>query len=542
MPVTPFPQKRIYNTDYRSLSWYLASRAAVITFLLGGASFFYLRGSVSNSAVIPLLILIGVSYAQALCSALLLRFVRRLYLFAQVQIVWDLLFVTAMILLTGGVESVFSFAYLLVIISASFLLSRRQTVFAAASAAILLGGILDLQYFNYLHQLHLYRSVSDGTFLSAVFVHVVAFLLTAVLSGTLADRWRSSEAELAKKKTDLAELEILNQTILAHISSGLMLVSSEGRIVSFNRAATEITGLSLKQVANQRVESFFSELPLIHSGEYNLVSRAEGGFDKENGERLVLGYATTLAKGRNSEDLGLLVTFQDLTQLKKVEEELQRTDRLAAIGRLASGMAHEIRNPLASISGSIQLLLEAEHVAQEDRRLMGIVVREADRLSGLLTDFLTFARPKWPEKKAVEICSVLDELVEILAGDARFREVVIRKNYPEKAVFQLDRGQVWQILWDLSINASEAMQGKGELHFSVNAVQRAVTVEDNGPGISEKIRSQIFDPFFSTKERGTGLGLATVYSVVDAHGGRIDVSPGELGGARFSLIFPDSEG
>lgn len=538
MPLLQRDQKVSFVTDYRSLTWYLASRAAVITFLLGGVSFFYLRGNVETSAVVPLLILIGVSYAQALCSALLLRLVRqRINLFAQAQIVWDLLFVTALILLTGGVESVFSFAYLLVIVSASFLLPRRQTVFAAASAAILFGGILDLQYFEYLHRLNLYRSVTAGNFLSAVFVHVVAFLLSAALSGTLAERWRASEAELVRKKIDFAELEKLNRTILAHISSGLMLIGPTGRILSFNRAAEEITGLLFEDVYGLQVQWYFPKLPLYHGEDYNIVNRAEAVFDKRSGERLSLGYATTVAKGHDAEDLGLLVTFQDLTQLKKVEEELQRADRLAAVGRLASRMAHEIRNPLASISGSVQLLMEAEHIAREDRRLMGIVVKEADRLSCLLTDFLTFARPKPPQKEMVDLCSVLDELVDIFAGDQRFQRVEISIDCREPAVLLLDRGQIWQVLWDLAINAAEAMPEGGSVQIVFDAVRKQVVVQDNGPGVPEDILSDIFDPFFSTKEKGTGLGLASVYSIMEAHGGRVTVSNSDSGGARFVLDF-----
>lgn len=541
----PLSQQRLiqmYKTDYRSLTWYLACRAAVITFLLGGAAVFYLRESVETSTVVPILFLIGVSYVQALVSALLLRIVRRLNLFAQVQIVWDLLFVTALILLTGGVESVFSFAYLLVIVSASFLLSRRQTVFAAASAAILFGGLLDLQYFNFLTQLGLYRSVSDGTFLSAVFVNVVAFLLTSVLSGTLAERWRSSEVELARKKHDFAELEKMNRTILSHINSGLMMLSPEGMIRSFNRAATEVTGYSLEEVYGRDVNVFFPELHLLQEGQLALYSRAEGKFVSKNNERMILGYATTRVQGRHGDVVGMLVTFQDLTQLKQVEADLQRADRLAAVGRLASGMAHEIRNPLASISGSVQLLMEAEHVSQEDHRLMGIVVKEAERLSGLLTDFLTFARPPVPRKETVNVASVLNELVDMLMADRRFAEVRLHKHFPEQVEMFLDRGQVWQVLWDLAINAAEAMDGRGELYFSVDAELGTISVEDTGPGIAEEIRNKIFDPFFSTKEKGTGLGLASVYSVIDAHGGKIDVSPGEFGGARFVLYFAAAEG
>lgn len=542
MSLAQLGQRESQKTDYRSLTWYLACRAAVITFLLGGAAIFYLRGNVETSAVVPLLLLIGVSYAQALGSALLLRFINKLNLFAQVQIVWDLLFVTALILLTGGVESVFSFAYLLVIVSASFLLSRRQTVFAAASAAILFGGILDLQYFNYLHQLKLYSGVSADTFLSSVFVHVVAFLLTSFLSGTLADRWRRTEAELVRQKIDFAELEKMNQTILAHINSGLMMLSSEGMIRSFNRAASEVTGYPLEEVYGRAVTEVFPGLQLFQNGKLALYHRAEGLFVNKDDERIILGYSTTVARGRYGEEIGMLVTFQDLTQLKKIEAELQRADRLAAVGRLASGMAHEIRNPLASISGSVQLLMEAEHINRDDHRLMGIVVKEAERLSGLLTDFLTFARPPIPRKEKINVGAVLDELVDMLAADKRFADVVIKKNYPEKVTILLDRGQIWQVLWDLAINATEAMEGRGELHFSADAELATIGVEDTGIGISEEIKNRIFDPFFSTKEKGTGLGLASVYSVVEAHGGKIEVDASELGGARFVLNFTASEG
>jgi len=537
MPLLSQNLKPEFKTDYRSLTWYLACRAAVITFLLGGAAIFYWRGKVESDVVVPLLVLVGVSYAQALASALLLRLIRRHGLFTQIQIVWDLVFVTVLVLLTGGVESFFSFAYLLVIVAASFLLSRRQTVFAAASAAILFGGILDLQYFLYLQKFGLDRNVSDGDFLSAVLVHVFAFFLTAVLSGTLADRWRKSEAELARKKVDFAELEKLNRTILAHINSGLMLVAPDTRIKTFNRAASEITGLSFEEVYNQPVNLYFPELPLFRDGEYVEAKRAEAGFVKPSGEKQILGYASAVAKGHEGEDIGLLVTFQDLTQLKNVEEDLKRADRLAAVGRLASGMAHEIRNPLASISGSVQLLLEAEHVSSEDRRLMGIVVKEAERLSGLLTDFLMFARPKLPEKRDVDICIVIDELMEMIGNDPRFQQVEIEVECPDEKILSIDHGQVWQVLWDLVVNAAEAMNGQGLLRVFVTPETGDICVEDNGPGIDDDILDRIFDPFFSMKEKGTGLGLASVYSVMEAHGGKVTVGRSDLGGAKFCLVF-----
>jgi len=528
------------NTDNRSLTWYLICRTAVITFLLGGAAIFYLNGSVNRSLIPPLFILIAISYAEALVSALLLKKITNTSFFTQLQIVWDLLFVSALILLTGGVESVFSFAYLLIIISASFLLSRRLTVLAAACAVILFGGILDLQFFNYLHFLNLPRSASDGTFFSALFVHAVAFFLTAVLSGTLADRWRQSEEQLQRKTIDYDELEKMNRTILSHISSGLMLINPNGRIRSFNRAATTITGLSLQDVYDQDAAQKFPGLLVGSTAASTPLRRSEGFFINSAGEKLILGYATTPAKGNQGETLGVLVTFQDLTQLKKIEEELKRTDRLAAVGRLAAGMAHEIRNPLASISGSVQLLMEAEHAQADDLRLMGIVVKEADRLNDLLTDFLGFARPKKLQKEPINVASVLNQLTDMLVTDPRFNNVDIVKNYPDECTIFLDQRQILQALWDLAINSVEAMQGQGQGQLIFGTMVEpalAIIVEDNGPGISAEIKERIFEPFFSTKEQGTGLGLASVYSVLESHGGTVTVDKGTVGGARFTLQF-----
>ncbi|MCD6188522.1 MAG: PAS domain S-box protein [Desulfuromusa sp.] len=531
------------KTDNRGLTWYLICRTAVITLLLGGAAIFYLKGSANRPLIQPLFLLIVIAYAEALVSALFLKKISNTDFFSQLQIVWDLLFVSVLILLTGGVESVFSFAYLLVIVSASFLLSRRSTVLAAACAVIMFGGILNLQFFNYLQPINLFRSVPDGTFFSALFVHGVAFFLTSILSGTLAERWRQSEKELQLKTIDYAELKKMNQTILSHISSGLMLINSRGKIRSFNRAATIITGWSLQDVYDKEAAEMFPGLSLDSTVILTPLKRSEGYFVRDNGENLILGYATTPAKGSQGENLGVLVTFQDLTQLKKTEEDLKRTDRLAAVGRLAAGMAHEIRNPLASISGSVQLLMEAETVQPDDLRLMGIVVKEAERLNGLLTDFLEFAKPKEPVKESVNVASILDQLVDMLATDPRFKGIEITQVYPDEFYLVLDRSLILQALWDLSINAAEAMQSQGRLIFSVeeNGVP-TIIIEDSGPGIADEIKGRIFEPFFSTKEKGTGLGLASVYSVVESHGGMVTVEKGAAGGARFSLLFTPEEG
>jgi two-component system sensor histidine kinase PilS (NtrC family) len=201
-------------------------------------------------------------------------------------------------------------------------------------------------------------------------------------------------------------------------------------------------------------------------------------------------------------------------------------------------MAHEIRNPLASISGSVQLLMEGDHVSDENRRLMGIVVKEANRLSDLLTDFLIFARPSPPRCEPVDIPTLFDELADVISADPRFTRIKMRREYSPGIRMHLDRRQFSQALWNLVINGAEAMNGDGILRLGIRPDAQTIYVEDSGPGIPEGIRDKIFDPFFTTKEQGTGLGLATVYSIVEAHGGRIEVATGTAGGARFSIHLP----
>ena len=534
--------QRMISPGHRSLVWYLVCRTAVITLVLGGAAFFYLYGNLAYS-VTPLFFLVGISYAQAVVAALLLPRLRDIWLLNQVQIVWDLLLVTALILATGVVESIFSFFYLLVIISASFLLSRRLTVLAAASSSILFGGVLLLQFYGLLGPLTFTSNVADAIYFNSLFVHIIAFFLTAVLSGTLADRWRRSEALYQRKSIDYAELERMNRTILAHISSGVMLINPQGRIRSFNSAASEITGLSLQQVYDTPVDDFFPELSAFFVPEKQPVYRAEGGYVHPSGEHLSLGFTTATARGNRGEDLGTLVTFQDLTQLKQVEEQLQRADRLAAIGRLSAGLAHEIRNPLASISGSAQLLGENKQLSDEDQRLLGIMVKEADRLNYLLSDFLTFARPQKPVTTDLDLSLLLDELRQMLMRDQRFSHINIQIDAPRPCHACLDRGQIWQVLWDLSINAAEAMAGKGTLIMTAGAGNPStLSIEDSGPGIAKENRERIFEPFFTTKDKGTGLGLSTVFAIVEAHGGTIQAERSELGGERFVMSFPQQPG
>jgi two-component system sensor histidine kinase PilS (NtrC family) len=527
----------------RQLGWLLLCRVLAITLLLGGTIVYHLRSAVEPQYLLhSLYLLVSLYYGQAAVAAVVLPRIRRKRLFAQAQIVWDLLFITSLIFLTGGIDSPFHFLYYLVVIAASAFLARREIFFVASAAAILFGSLLDLQYYGFLPRLPAWSvqpQLDIRQVFYAVFVNVTAIFFTALLSGILAERLRCSEQALEKKKIDFEELENLNRTILANIGSGLMIINPLGRIRSFNSAAESISGFTLEDVYDRDVRELFPGFA-VYDGTLQIVERGEGIFHSREAGRRLLGYASSQVKGADGKTLGLLITFKDMTWYKELEERVKRSDRLAAVGQLASGMAHEIRNPLASISGSVQLLLEGSNVSEEDRHLMRIVLREADRLSSLLSDFLLYARPGSPKIAAVDVSSVLDELALLAAGDPRFVGIEIRRAYPPGVSMSLDRQQLYQAMLNLVINGAEAMPDGGVLTIGLGPGEREIFVEDSGPGIPENIRNRIFNPFFTTKEHGTGLGLATVHAIVEAHGGSISVAAGSRGGARFVIQLPVS--
>lgn len=536
------PARRQLKPSRKHLGWFLLLRVLFICIFLGGTVIYQVRDGLaaSHPALPYFYLLIGVSFAHALASALSLPKVNNLGFFTRTQIAWDLVFCLLLIYLTGGTESPFPFLFVFIIISSSVFFSTRETLVVAAAASIFYGGLIDFQYYQLVPRLAgipALGPVSGREAFYTIFIHVAAFFLTALLSGALSDRWRRSEAALVEQKIDYEELEALNGAILRNISSGLMIVNSHGRIRLFNRAASLITGLSLEAVYNRRVEEMFPGLDLLSGEQFQFHQRTEGEILDGAGQSRILGYATSSIRDPQDRELGLLVSFQDLTQIKEMEDQLKRSDRLAAIGRLSSAMAHEIRNPLASISGSVQLLMETEGVSDEDRRLMGIVVKEADRLSALLTDFLSYARPKPPQTEECDIARLLDELIDICQADPRFSGVDIHRDYVAGTQFLVDRDQVRQALWGLLINASEALVDGGDISIGIDRDLGVIAIEDSGPGIPAEIADRVFEPFFTTKVSGSGLGLATVYSLVEGHGGHVELVSGGQGGARFLLKF-----
>ena len=532
--------------EKKRLAWFILVRLVVVSLFLAAIAFLALRepDTLGEGALSGFISLIVATYLFSIVSLLLLRFTELINrTLAYLQIIWDLLLVTILILLTGGIVSPYSFLYILAIINASVLLSRREALYTAALCGILYGAILDFQFFGRLASLGLAPAAAQqagavSLFLT-IFVNLMAYFLTAFLTGYLAERATSSESALREKVIDFEELERLNSLIVSSLDSGLLTVTPEGRIRVFNRYAADLTGISQEAAYDKPLEVVIPAFS-AYAGALANLQRQELEHVTPAGVRKIFGFKTVPFTDAQGNSLGVIIDFQDLTGIKRMETELKKADRLAAIGELAARIAHEIRNPLASISGSVQLIAQGERIDERDRKLLDIVLRETERLNLLIRDFLDYARPSQPVTTPVRLSHLLADLEALLRVDPRFSRIELIIACPGEIVVPVDRNKFEQVFWNLLLNAAEALPEGGTVRIVGQQDDARVTVRvtDNGSGIPPEQLKKIFEPFFTTKQGGTGLGLATVYRIVEAHSGRIRVesSPGE--GTTFTLQLP----
>ena len=456
-----------------------------------------------------------------------------------------------------------SWVYLPAIIGASIILYRRGGLYAASAASILYGTLLDLEFYQVIPSLgrHFFppgMAQSNYVFF-LIAVNTAGFFLVALLSSYLAEQIRSKEEELKARLVDYSQLEQLYKHIVQNVPSGLITVDGEGRVTSFNRTAEEITGYRLEDVYQKEIGGILPGiLDLSRSAgkameqgwEKLRFSRWETKFEKKGGASLTLGFSGSPLKDSEGQEIGSILIFQDLTQLREMEEELKRRERLAALGALAAGMAHEIRNPLASISGSIEIMKEETGESSAHNRLMDIVLREVACLNSLVADFLLFARPAPPGKDLVSLNDLVEEIIMLFGNSAdcspRIRLV---RNFQEPVALRADPQQIKQVIWNLLINAAQAMPEGGDLTVELRRrlpiLDRAdqppqceISISDTGDGIGESDVGKIFDPFFTTKENGTGLGLSIVHRIVENYGGKVWVRS-QLGrGTTFTIYLP----
>jgi two-component system sensor histidine kinase PilS (NtrC family) len=496
--------------------------------------------------------LMAFSFVFSCVSHLALRLRKFNFFILYLQTIWDVFFVTLLLLFTGGILSPYSFLYLLAIMNAGVLLGRRDALYTASLCGILYGAIVDFQFFGLLESIGLSqddaRQLGASHLFYSIFLNLMGFGLSAFITGYLAERARASEAALRENIINYEELSQLNTKIVSNIETGLLTTNRQGKVRVFNPYAEHLTGKSQADVYDKPVSSIFPELSdSIESladtirGEFEYVNRA--------GLRMILGFSAAPFEETDILSSSAIVNFRDITEVRRMQEALKRADRLAALGELSARMAHEIRNPLAAMTGSVQMLSEHGSIGGNDGRLLEIVLRESDRLNKLITDFLAYARPPSPDKMAIDLKKMIDDMRLLLLSDSRFDSIEIINRVPSHVQIQADYHQISQVVLNLLHNSADAMPEGGsiiiESRFGLSGADGyrkspavMVSVTDSGQGMDAETAKHVFEPFWTSKADGTGLGLAIIYRIIEAHGGSISVESPPTGGCCFTILLP----
>jgi two-component system sensor histidine kinase PilS (NtrC family) len=472
---------------------------------------------------------------------------KKLQLF--IQIGADLILTTVLVAYTHGSQSAFLSFYLLIVIYCSLTLGRNGGMVGAALSTILYAGVLTARYLGLFILGSSDFSTPQATF--RISIHALGFWAVAYLGTYLHQRLQIMESELNEKIDSLKELQRLNEHIVASIRSGLITTDLQGRIAVFNSAAGELTGRHSEEVLGKPVQRIIGEAFWNRIVGADLFSTAkplrhEEWLTTPGGRRLLLGFSVSPLLDQFQHLLGYVMSFQDLTDINRLEDELRLKDRMAAVGRMAAGIAHEIRNPLMAMRGSVEVLRSHLNVPRSDERLLDILVRESERLNDFVEDFLNYARPRRYEQSPIDVVPVLRDSVMLLKNspDVSDKHSIILNIEAQSIGIFGSTEQLSQVFWNLAQNAIRAMPGGGELRISLRKVFPSggeIVFEDNGLGMTQKEKEQIFQPFHSGFGSGLGLGLSIVFQIVEDHRGKISFESEKGKGTRVRLVFPLEE-
>ena len=504
-----------------------------------------------DQSVRPLFFLAAVAYGLVLLYAAAEKWLSGSRILVYGQLLGDSLVVTAFVWITGGVESPMSFLYLLPILVAALLTYRHGTLVIAAACWTMYASFAIFGY-GWLPSVGMMPEMGEpepfrvGYYLA---VHLVGFVAVALLGSNLSERLRTTGHELAEHSATAERLRALNENIIESINSGLVTTDALGRINFMNRGGAEITQVSHEEALGCHVEEFFGLEPgLFAKIRQRLRARQRFRFERDlvTSEecKIYLGIAASNLYDRAGNPLGYIFIFQDLTEIQALEQELRLNERMAAMGKMAAGIAHELRNPLAAISGSVQYLKGNLEPDGEVLDLMDIILRESERLDQTIRDFLMFARPGPFDPERADIVKLLEESLRLLRKSRQFRgehEIIARPAAP-RIWCDIDTNRTKQIFWNLATNALKAMPDGGKLEIEIGLRNRDRDVEicfaDEGRGMSPAEIESYFHPFKSAFPEGTGLGAAIVYRLVAEHGGKIDIESTPGRGTRVRVTIP----
>ncbi len=532
------------NTGFNErtwLEWLVKVRIIIITFLLA----IELAIVTLTTTGVDKRLFIGVIlawYTVAAAHMIVLSYWKDLRMQARLQVGSDLIFTTLIIYVTGGIDTSFNFLYPLIIIIASILLSQVWAYYTAGISFILLGGVLEASYFGFIRTYGT-SHVDLKSLQAVIFINGFAYLTISYLAGRLSTRLRQADVELADKTFALEDLQALHENIVDSISGGLVTTDLQGRVKVVNLACQRLIERTAVQCVGAPVQDFFLD-PLPEASSMTAAQCEVRARTRSGKERLFRVTVTPLFVPERG-TIGYVYVFDDLTEIRRLEREVRMRDRLAAVGRLSAGIAHEIRNPLSSIAGSVKVLSTLAALTDDQRALVDIVTRESDRLNAIITDFLTYSREKKLQMTPVDLRVLLEETLTLLSN--RPERIIIERRFSVPEALALGEGdRLKQVFWNLCENAIRAMKsnqaGEGPIGRLTVALasemdEWRISFSDTGAGMTPLQLEKIFEPFQSAFEGGTGLGLAIVYQIVQAHDARITVNSTVGKGTEFAVHF-----
>lgn len=538
-------------------------RVVLYTLILGLSA--YLQSGQFNVIILPpahLFFFIILVYATSIGSGLfLLKANRDPRRFGIEQILLDTFFISSLVYYTGASQSIFSPIFFFPIIAGGLILPRLGGLIAAGATTLQFAVVLILEYYkifpNFL-RVPLYDNARDILATLNLFaVYGLTFFLAAILSSLFAGRLRKTEDALSDSVRDFGRLSLLYKQIFDDISTGIVTTDNQNRITSVNNAAAQITGYSVDELLDEDFHNIFPNVSFTDQG-----SRHSAELQRKDGEPTRIGYSYAKLQynqpAKNYKDTDdfcancRVITIQDISEVERLEKQMQQAEKLAAIGRMSAGIAHDFRNPLTAISGSAQVLANELSQMQSSQQetnaeLITIILRESNRLSNTVSDFLKFARPENAENDWFSLKRCLNEVLEVARMAASWPEECVLDIQIDSVVdIWADQYQLFTILNHLLQNAL-AFTPLGDEKIRIKAVEIKredgadtiqITVEDNGPGITPGKEEKIFEPFYTRRVDGTGLGLAIVKQMMTEHNGSIEVGKSSLGGAKFTVNFP----
>lgn len=542
------------------LRYLMLLRVAFVTFLLGIATFLEIKGEdlLPEISLLSLYLVIITSYILSLFYFFLLKLTKNIKITLYIQAICDVLMITGLVYATGGIISIYAVFYTLVIIYSVLFLERRGGLIIASACSICYGLLLDLEYYKILTPLYAIVSQDNpftaGYVFSRIIIYILSFYLIAFLAIFVVEQEKKTRTLLQEKETAFDQLDLLHRSIIESVDTGILTINLRGQIKSFNRAAEEITGYSFAEVEDKNIVDLFPEygdlLENIHTGGHldSQQSRVEMYIESHEKKPLTLGCSASFLNDGTGKRIGDILVFQDLTAIKKMELILEKNRRLAFIGEMAAGLAHEMRNPLASISGSIQVLHKSLPLNETDERLMHIILRGKDQLESFMRDFLLLSRPTPGMPEMIKITDIIEEILESIRYLPDWRDdiQVIKSLQDHLPFIRANKTEIRQLIWNVLMNAIQSMPNGGRVTIETGKDTPdifagqflEIKISDNGQGIMENDLGKIFEPFYTTREKGTGLGLAIVNRIVEGHAGKIKVDSRSGEGTTFTIWLP----